>query len=106
MLRGLESMLRPFHDVIDVVQLDVECNPDEWVDVALFDTYGHPGLGLDRIASLANDPHVRAVAVYTWSSTTERFNAAKAAGARGVLAKSMSAEALVDAIQQIAHHGE
>jgi DNA-binding NarL/FixJ family response regulator len=105
-LRGLESMLAPFHDVIDVVELDVDRNPDEWVDVALFDTYGHPRIGLDRIASLANDPHVGAVAVYTWSFTAERFDAARAAGARGVLAKSMPAEELVDAIQQIAHEHE
>ncbi len=105
-LRGLEAMLRPYADRIDVVELDVERNPDSVVDVALFDTYGHPRLGLDRVASLAHDPHVGAVAVYTWSFTAERFDAARAAGARGVLAKSMSAEALVDAIQQIARAEE
>jgi len=100
-LRGLEAMLRPFRDRIEVVELDVEQNPDEAVDVALFDTYGHPRLGLDRVADLARSPHVRAVAVYTWSFAPERFDAARAAGARGVLAKSMSAEALVEALQQI-----
>ncbi len=105
-LRGLESMLAPYRDRIDVVELDVERNPDEVVDVALFDTYGHPRLGLDRISNLARDPHVRAVAVYTWASSPERFEAARAAGARGVLAKSMTAEALVEAIQQIARDGE
>ena len=105
-LRGLEAMLAPFHDRIEVVELDIEHNPGQAVDVALFDTYGHPRLGLDRVSSLAHDPHVRAVAVYTWSFTRERFDAARAAGARGVLAKSMSAEALVDAIQQIARDEE
>jgi DNA-binding NarL/FixJ family response regulator len=106
MVRGLESMLRPFRDRIEVVELDVEQNPDQTVDVALFDTYGHPRLGLDRVADLAHDPHVRAVAVYTWSFTPERFDAARAAGARGVLAKSMSAEELVDALQQIGRQKE
>jgi DNA-binding NarL/FixJ family response regulator len=101
-LRGLESMLQPFRDRIEVVELDVERNPDQIVDVALFDTYGHPRLGLDRIAELAHDPHVGAVAVYTWSFTPGRFDAARTAGARGVLAKSMTADALVDAILQIA----
>lgn len=105
-LRGLESMMQPYRDRIDVVELDVERNPDQLVDVALFDTYGHPRLGLDRVTSLARDPHVGAVAVYTWSFTPERFDAARAAGARGVLAKSMSAEALVDAIEQIARAEE
>jgi DNA-binding NarL/FixJ family response regulator len=105
-LRGLEAMLRPFRDRIEVVELDVEQNPDEVVDVALFDTYGHPRLGLDRVADLARSPHVRAVAVYTWSFAPERFDAARAAGARGVLAKSMSAEALVEALQQIGRQEE
>jgi NarL family two-component system response regulator LiaR len=105
-LRGLESMLRPYRERMEVVELDVATNPDHMVDVALFDTYGHPRLGLDRIASLAADPHVGAVAVYTWSFTAERFDAARSAGARGVLAKSMPAEALVDAIEQIAHEQE
>ncbi len=105
-LRGLEAMLRPFSDRIEVVELDVEHNPNQMVDVALFDTYGHPRLGLDRVSNLAHDPRVGAVAVYTWSFTRERFDAARAAGARGVLAKSMTAETLVDAIQQIAHDEE
>nr|MDP9336085.1 response regulator transcription factor [Actinomycetota bacterium] len=55
---------------------------------------------------LAHDPHVRAVAIYTWSFAPERFDAARAAGARGVLAKSMSAEALVEALQQIGRQEE
>jgi two-component system, NarL family, response regulator LiaR len=105
-LRGLEAMLRPFRDRIEVVELDIEHNPSQEVDVALFDTYGHPRLGLDRVSNLAHDPHVHAVAVYTWSFTPERFDAARSAGARGVLAKSMTAEALVDAIQQIAREEE
>ncbi|MCU1466276.1 MAG: two component transcriptional regulator, LuxR family [Actinomycetia bacterium] len=105
-LRGLESMLRPFRDRVAVVELDVAQNPEHLVDVALFDTYGHPKLGLNRISELARDPHVGAVAVYTWSFTPQRSDAARAAGARGVLAKSMPADALVDAILQIAQEGE
>ncbi|MCU1426002.1 MAG: helix-turn-helix transcriptional regulator, partial [Actinomycetia bacterium] len=101
-LRGLESMLRPFRDRVVVVELDIAHNPEHVVDVALFDTYGHPKLGHDRIAELARDPHVGAVAVYTWSVSPQRSDAARAAGARGVLAKSMPADALVDAILQIA----
>ena len=81
-------------------------NPDEWVDVALFDTYGHPRLGLDRIASLANDPHVGAVAVYTWSFTSEAVRRGPRRRRARVLAKSMPAEELVGAIQQIAHDEE
>jgi DNA-binding NarL/FixJ family response regulator len=105
-LRGLESMLASFDERVAVVEMDVARNPDSRVDVALFDTYGHPRLGLDRIASLAHDRHVGAVAVYTWSFPPERLDAALAAGARGVLPKSMPASELVDAIEQIAHDEE
>jgi len=105
-LRGIEAMLQPFSDRIEVVELDVAHNPAQTVDVALFDTYGHPKLGLERIADLAHDPLVGAVAVYTWSFTPQRFDAARAAGARGVLAKSMPADALVEALLQIAQEDE
>src|SRR5207249_346058 len=45
-------------------------------------------------------------AVYTWSFAPERYDAVRAAGARGVLAKSMSSEALVDALQQVGRQQE
>ncbi len=100
-LRGVEAMLRPFRDSIEVVELDVARNPDQYVDVALFDPYGHPHLGLDRIRDLADDPHVGAVVVYSWSFVADRVDAARAAGARGVLAKSLTGEDLVDAIRLV-----
>jgi DNA-binding NarL/FixJ family response regulator len=101
-LRGIESMLRPFRDRVEVVELDIERNPDQFVDVALFDPYGHPHLGLDRIRELADDPHVGAVVLYAWSFAMDRADAARAAGARGVLAKSMTADDLVGAIRLVA----
>jgi NarL family two-component system response regulator LiaR len=105
-LRGIESMLRPFRSSIEVVELDIERNPDQFVDVALFDPYGHPQLGLDRIRDLAHDPHVGVVVVYSWSFAADRVDAARAAGARGVFAKSMTADDLVDAIRLVADDQE
>jgi NarL family two-component system response regulator LiaR len=100
-LRGVELMLRPFRDTVEVVELDLARNPDQYVDVALFDPYGHSHLGLDRIRDLADDPHVGAVILYSWSFAADRVDAARAAGARGVLAKSLTAEDLVDAIRLV-----
>jgi DNA-binding NarL/FixJ family response regulator len=105
-LRGLAGMLAPFADRIDVIELDVNQNPDSPVDVALFDTYGNARLGLDRVASLASDPHVGKVAVYTWTLTAEQLDAATSAGAQGVIAKSTPAEGLVTAIEEIAEGKE
>jgi NarL family two-component system response regulator LiaR len=101
-VQGLASMLRAFRDRIEVVELDVGENPHGKVDVALFDAYGHGQLGVDRIASLARDHNVGAVAVYAGPSTNEQRDVALAAGARGLLAKSMHAGALAEALLDIA----
>jgi NarL family two-component system response regulator LiaR len=99
---GVASMLRTFRDRIEVVELDIGENPHSRVDVALFDTYGHGQLGVDRVASLVRDPNVGAVAVYTGQSTSEQRDAALAVGARGLLAKSMHADAFAEALLDIA----
>ena len=95
-------MLRPSRDRIEVVELDVGENPHKRVDIALFDTYGHGQLGIDRVASLARDPNVGAVAVYTGHSTSEQRDGVLAAGAGGLLAKSMHGDALAEALLDIA----
>jgi DNA-binding NarL/FixJ family response regulator len=105
-LRGVAEILRPFRDQIDIVELDVDQNPDYRVDVALFDPYGHARLGLDRVASLARDSNVGAVAIYTWTLTAEQRDAAVAAGARGIIAKSTSPDAFADALLEIAAGGD
>jgi DNA-binding NarL/FixJ family response regulator len=101
-VQGVASMLRPSRDRIEVVELDVGQNPHQRVDIALFDTYGHGQLGIDRIASLARDPNVGGVAVYTGHSTNEQRDGVLAAGACGLLAKSMHGEALAEALLDIA----
>ena len=104
-LRGIAEMLRPYSERIDVVELDVAHNPDHRVDVALFDPYGNAQLGLDRVSSLTRDPKVGSVAIYTWTLTTGQRDAAIAAGAHGVIAKSTPPDELVDALLEIAAGG-
>ena len=100
-LRGLAGMLDPFRDRLRVVELDLNCNPRRRVDIALFDTYGHAHNGIDRVRQLADDPGVGSVVVYTWAISNEQVDAVIAAGARGVVAKSESAEALAHALVAI-----
>ena len=66
---GVRAMLASRDHQIHVVELDVHQDPEQAVDVALFDTYGQPGLGLPRVRSLADSDRIGAVAVYTWSLT-------------------------------------
>ena len=97
-LRGLAGMLDPFRDRLRVVELDVNSGPRHRVDIALFDTYGHPRNGIDRVRLLAADRRVGSVVVYTWAITNEQVDAVIEAGARGVIAKSETAEALAHAL--------
>jgi len=101
-LRGLAALLRPFRGRVLVVELDLETNPESRVDIALFDTYGHARGGIGRVRSLARDAQVGVVVVYAWSLPVGQLDAAIAAGARGVLSKSMPATALADALLAIA----
>lgn len=101
-LRGIEGMLEPYADRIEVVELDVRDNPTSRIDVALFDTYGQPETGAERVRSLARVPSVRAVAVYAWRLAPAQVEAVVAAGARGVLDKGMRAPELADALLAVA----
>ena len=100
-VRGLAGMLGPLHDRVLVVEVDVETNPEYRVDIALFDTYGRLRGGVDRVQSLATDDRIGAVVVYAWSLPPGQLDAVLAAGAHGVLSKSISAEALVQALTAI-----
>jgi DNA-binding NarL/FixJ family response regulator len=100
-LHGLESLLAPFADRFDVVELDVRGQPVQRVDIALFDPYGHPHLGLDEVAELAHNPNVGAVVVYTWQLMSGQADKILGAGAQAVLAKSLSADELVDGLERV-----
>lgn len=100
-VRGLAEMLRPFADRVLVVELDVGSNPEYRVDIALFDSYGQPRGGVDRVRSLATERGIGAVVAYTWSLAPGQLDAILAAGARGVLSKSMSGEELVEMLVAI-----
>jgi DNA-binding NarL/FixJ family response regulator len=101
-VRGLEAILEPFRDEIVVVEADVREGPRAPVDVALFDTYGHRGDGIERVRELAVDLRSGAVAVYAWNLGREHIDALRAAGARGVLDKAMPGAELAHAIRAIA----
>jgi DNA-binding NarL/FixJ family response regulator len=102
-LRGLQGLLEPFGDRIEVVEVDVSRQPVQPVDVALFDPYGHAHLGLDTVVALAQNPSVGAVVVYTWQLMPGQVDKILAAGADAVVAKSISGEELVKDLEQVAN---
>jgi DNA-binding NarL/FixJ family response regulator len=99
---GLAGMLAPYADRLNVVELAAgRAAVDRRVDVALFDTYGRPGLGLARLAELVADPDVRHVAVFTAAVSDALARRALDAGATGFLPKSLAAAELVDALVRV-----
>jgi len=99
---GLASMLEAYADRVSVVELDVRAEPRQKVDLALFDTYGQASLGLSRVRSMVDGGWVGAVVLYTWTLTDAGRAAAREAGARGLVSKSLPAPRLVEALESVA----
>lgn len=101
-VRGLEHLLAPHTAELEIVELSAGGGVDTPVDVALFDTYGHRKLGLDRIAELVADPEVRRVAVFSAAVAPHLVEQALAAGATAFLPKSLSGAELAAALVRVA----
>ena len=100
---GLARMLDRFGDRIDVVDTAVQGDTvDRRVDVALFDTFGHVGDGLDEVQRLVKEPDVHRVAVFTWQFEQPLVDRALAAGCTGYLSKALDAEQRVGALERVA----
>lgn len=99
---GVRALLSPFADRVLVVDTQLQSTPDVSVDVALFDTFAAPLDWQSKLATLAVDAAVGAVAVYSFMTDPRAVEDSLAAGAGGFLAKSLPAEALVEGIEAIA----
>jgi len=100
-VRGLAGMLAPYADRLRIVELVVGGEVEQSVDVALFDTYARPGLGLAKLAELVADPDVRHVAVFTAGASRQLAEHALQLGATGLLAKSLTATELADSLERV-----
>ena len=99
---GVRAVLAPYADRVVVVSDETGSPGDEKVDVALFDTFASPTDWQSRCASMAQDPRIGSVAVYSFVTDPRAIEEALALGARGYLAKSLPAADLVSGIERIA----
>src|SRR5689334_14105675 len=88
-LRGLAEMLAGFSDRLRIVELAAGHEPVEPVDIALFDTFGHAGLGLTRAADLVKAEGVGHVVVFSWDSSPQHIRQALDAGITGFVSKGV-----------------
>ncbi|CAN5252491.1 response regulator transcription factor [soil metagenome] len=101
---GLAAVLAPFSDRITVVEVDSQLPVISDVDILLYDTFGQAqGDALD-IDSLMDGPTARVV-VFSWNTDETLVEQAFTAGADAYVAKSVTAEQLVQALTRV-HQGE
>jgi DNA-binding NarL/FixJ family response regulator len=97
---GIAAVLQPFRDRVELVELvsgqSAKCD----VDVVLYDTFSQPqGDALDLTGVLAGPP--AKMVVFSWTTDEQYVRQALAAGARGFVTKSATAEELVDALERV-----
>ena len=101
---GLAALLAPWREHVEVVDLPLRGRSvSRPVDIAMFDTFGHPNNGMDEITRLRLDPNVKTIAVFTWQFDPSLVNMALRAGVNGYLGKDLNAPELVDSLTRISN---
>ncbi len=101
---GIASVLAPFSDQVEIVELGAGTQVRSDVDVVLYDTFGQvQGYRID-LEDLVRGSGARVV-IFSWNQQPELVDQALEKGARGYLSKALTAEEIVKAIEQV-HAGE
>jgi NarL family two-component system response regulator LiaR len=101
---GVATLLAPYADRVDVVELDSNAPTTSDVDIILYDTFGQDQGGSIDVGglSVAGSPRV---VVFSWNLQPELIDGAISAGASGYLWKGMPVADLVEALEAV-HAGE
>lgn len=100
-VRGLQSMLKPFDERIVVVELDSQMPVARQVEVTLYDTFGKAQVDGDDIDVVIQNTKAGKVVIYTWNMHPVLIDQALAKGCHGYLDKGVSGEDLVLALERI-----
>lgn len=99
---GVNALLAPYPDRVEVVERHTVTSGSTPVDVALYDTFAAPVGKHARLEALLADPLIGAVAVYSFAVDNRSVDDVLSMGAHGFLAKSLSALQLVESVERIA----
>lgn len=106
-VEGVAALLRRYPDRLELRdQILVGEALDAPVDVALYDTYGRVGVAAPALRTLAADPLVGQVAVFSLDLRPALVEEARAAGARGFISKSLDGDRIADALVAMARGEE
>lgn len=98
---GVASMLEGYADRVEVVELDLNTEPDEPVDIAVYDSFATTSATAD-LRALADSNRVRRTVAYSFTEDEDAVRDCLAAGADGYISKAVSTDRLVDALERIA----
>jgi two-component system, NarL family, response regulator LiaR len=104
-VQGLQRMLEPFSDRIEIVETEVGGLPSMPTDIALFDTFGGRRYSLSRVQAMARDLDIGKVVLYTWDAPPAFRDDVAQQSVDAVILKSETGEALVEALERV-HAGE
>lgn len=100
-VRGVAAVLEPYADRVEVVELVVDEQPETPVDVVLYDVFGAGEVNTGDVHSVIGDPKFAHVAVFTDNLDPELVRIGLDLGLHGYLSKSLSGEALAEAVVRI-----
>jgi two-component system, NarL family, response regulator LiaR len=101
---GVATMLAPFRERVQVVELDIATTTGGEVDLVLYDTFGvlrDPAWNVESIVAVTGAK----VVVFSWLTEPELVRRTLAAGASGFVSKTIEPGPLVDRLERI-HRGE
>lgn len=101
---GVAAALAPYEDRVVVVELDSGLPVETPVDVLLYDTFGQAQADAIDVGQVCNGRADKVVA-FSWNTEPELVKRALEIGVAGYIAKTVSAEELVDLIERV-HGGE
>ncbi|MGV8845360.1 response regulator transcription factor [Tessaracoccus sp.] len=101
-VRGLQSMLKPFEDRMVVVELDAQMPVAREVELTLYDTFGKAQVDGEDIDLVVENPRAGKIVIYTWNMHPVLVDQAISKGCRGYIDKGMTGEELVKILERIA----
>lgn len=97
---GVASLLKPFAERVEVVELAANAQVISDVDVVLYDTFGQvQGVGID-LQDFVRDSGAKVV-VYSWNLEPGMIRQAMAGGASGYLSKVLTGPEVVAALERV-----
>jgi DNA-binding NarL/FixJ family response regulator len=104
-VKGLARMLEPFSDRAVVVEMTANKPALEPADIALFDTFSQTQVIASEVDEVLDECNARRLVMYSWNMHPELVKASLRKGAAGYLAKRLTGEELVEALERV-HAGE